>query len=79
MSQVRIAWCDKKRKFMSAGDWHEKKKEKVLKLWILEENKKYPDCIHWLEYKNENGNIINAIDNEPIEEWVNIKINNSEQ
>ena len=78
--EVRIAWVDKKEKFMSSGCWHKIEKEQTLKEWVIHENKKFPNCMHWLEYKDENGNIMNAEDVPSIKnEWVNIMINNSDE
>ena len=64
MSEIRIAWCAKYDGTYSIGNWHPMKKYDNLKAWVVSENKRHPELYHWLEEKNEKGEISNNQDND---------------
>ncbi len=63
MSEIRIAWCTKMKGTYSYGNWHPLNNYESLKLWVIKENKDWPDLFHWLENK-ENGKITNYEDDD---------------
>ena len=64
MSEIRIAWCAKFDGTYSTGNWHPMKSYETLMKWVIEENKRYPELRHWLEKKNEKGEVSNYEDDD---------------
>ena len=62
MSEIRIAWCAKGDGTYSTGRWHPIESYNNLKSWVVSENKRCPELYHWLEEKNEKGDISNNED-----------------
>mgnify|MGYP006431975775 CR=1 FL=1 len=61
MSNIRVAWLDREKNKYDYASWHKREKIKQTEEWVTKQNLLYPHVFYWIEEKNKQGILVNAV------------------